>query len=161
MTPTKSRIPACEFSATGDASVYGSLPTDERLTARRAGRRLHMASREQDYGSCFGWKSASNLRAVISRTFLRPTPLRHVERSRMRSPFRSESVSVKVGTVVACCPSCGAAEFHAVRGQKVSAVYECCACGVETTRTELVLQLSDQVLSKSPALGSPRGAHQA
>jgi len=61
-------------------------------------------------------------------------------------------VCVKVGSVTALCPNCGAAEFRVVRGHKAFTVYRCCTCAAETMRTELVLQISERVTEQSRAL---------
>jgi predicted RNA-binding Zn-ribbon protein involved in translation (DUF1610 family) len=70
----------------------------------------------------------------------------------MRSHFRTRlgpKICVKVGSVAASCPACGTAEFRVVRGHKALAVYQCCGCGAETTRTQLVVQISEKLVERS------------
>jgi len=69
-----------------------------------------------------------------------------------RRPHSVPKVCVRVGEVTACCPACGAFEFRVVRGQKAVAVYRCCDCRAEITRTELVLQISEKVIERSRAM---------
>ena len=61
-------------------------------------------------------------------------------------------ICVKVGSIAASCPACGQSEFQVVRGHKALAVYQCCACGAETTRTKLLVQISGKVVEDSRKL---------
>ena len=65
-----------------------------------------------------------------------------------------ETVQVRVGEICAHCPCCGGAQF--LRARHTPGLYSdgllCTACGMESRRTQLANQISNEVVRQSKAM---------